>query len=124
MSGHRFKTTHNVTAVLLVLLETIVQPDELLVLAHHKEIGFRVAGQRGPGVHRELHLVLLAQRIRNVHQQTVVAQRRRRRRRHADQSAAAQWGRLVRRHRRRAAVFVADAGGQRTDIVDGRGRRR
>lgn len=59
--------THDVTSIIFILLDAVVQPTKLLVLSHDTEVGLGEARQCGHGVHGELDPILFAQRVRNVH---------------------------------------------------------
>lgn len=59
--------THNVTTIIVILLDAVVKPHKLFMLAHDTKVGFGEAGHCGHCVHSELDPILFAQRIRNVH---------------------------------------------------------
>lgn len=60
--------THNITSIFFILLESIVQPDELLMLSHNKKVFFGITGKRGACVNGEFNFILFAERIRYVNE--------------------------------------------------------
>lgn len=59
--------THNVAPIVVVLLDAVVQPHKLFVLADDTEVGLGEARQRGDRVHGELDPILFAEGVRDVH---------------------------------------------------------